>query len=125
MQELIKLCGRGGDELASFVVGGSGAAWSRDYNAILIPTLRLEPVVIRAIAAGSSLFSQLSGVDLLRDGHIDRDVWSYCWGDLVVFETGESAAKRVVFLRGEIAMPDLTTVYRYLKEVPKCVASAV
>ena len=85
--------------------------------------LRVAPAVIRGVATGGTLFGALNGVSLLqRRGHLaryNRSMWSYCWGDLQVFETGEPVVTRALFLRGKVDVPDLSTVRRYLEEVSK------
>jgi hypothetical protein len=113
-------------ELGSFVMSNQGtgtASWSKDREALYIPVLRLTPYVIRRVAMGGTLFQSLSGIALLqlRDfkARYNRSAWSYVWGDLMVFETGEPVISRALFLRGKVDVPDLTTVRRYLAEMPK------
>jgi hypothetical protein len=113
-------------ELATFAFGEpalSQASWSKDAQALLIPVLRLSPQVVRGVATGGTLFKALNAVSLLqRKEHLaryNRALWSYVWGDLRVFETGEPVVTRAVFVRGKIDVPDLTTVRRYLDEMPK------
>lgn len=110
-------------ELASFVLAPGQGTWSKDHNALLVPRLRLAPCVVRAVATGGTLFTALNGVGLLEvdfdwtQGQLDRSVFSFCWGSLEVFETGEPVAASTILLRGKIETPDLTVVGRYLKEL--------
>ena len=112
-------------ELGSFRFGSGyrEASWSHDGKALLVPELSLTPYVIRYVATGGALFQALLGMQLVQvSGHLrryQRDVWTYAWGDLRVFETGEPTMERAVFLRGHIEQPDLTTVRRYLAELLK------
>lgn len=112
-------------ELASFVIAPGQGTWSKDRNALLVPSLRLAPCVVRAVATGGTLFTALNGVNLLEvdfdraHGQFDRSVFSFCWGDIAVFETGEPVVLRTVLLRGRVELPDLTVVRRYLEEMPK------
>lgn len=114
------------DELGCFRYGPfglGGAEYSRDRGALFIPTLRLAPRVIRNIAAGGTLVEALRGVSLLAcrgaKARYNRSSWSYVWGDLMVFETGEPVVRRAILVRGKVDVPDIGAVSRYLAEMPK------
>jgi hypothetical protein len=132
MSELMKFYGRSlaGDvssHLGTFRYDASrparGGCFSRDLGALFVPELRVEPCIVRQVANGGTLFAALNGVCLLQQRgdrqRFQRWPWSYCWGDLMVFETGEQVVRRAIFLRGVIEVPDLNVVSRYLQEMPK------
>lgn len=113
-------------ELAQFLLDKPHtgyACFSEDGGALYVPTLWLCPDTVRAVVAGKTLFEQLQGVSLLQReaerARFHSDVWTWCWGDLRVFETGEPIVQRAVFLRGMVASPDLSQVYRYVKQAPR------
>lgn len=108
-------------ELARFCVDPQTPRWSSDKQAFYVPTMRVAPALVRAVVNGRSLFDQMQGVHLLhvRDqmARFHHANWTFVWGDLQVFETGEPTIAQAMFLRGEIAVPDLTVVGRYLREL--------
>ncbi len=113
-------------ELAHFNLGDASrgeASWSADHEALFVPRLWLAPRVIRCVVNGGTLFQALSAMPLMQvresQARYHRSPWSYCWGDLQVFETGSPVITRAIFLRGTIETPDLTIIGRYLREMPK------
>jgi hypothetical protein len=111
-------------ELGSFRLGLGLAAWSRDREALFVPTLRLNPGVVRQIVSGQgSLFRILQGASLaeVQDGRLcfDPHLITFVWGDFMLYRVGEPEARDVVFLRGRIGVPDLMTVNRYRGEMTK------
>lgn len=112
------------DELGYFLMDGPGTAThSKDNGALFIPTLHVAAAVIRAVAQGRTLFELFNGVALLlirseRTAY-HKTLWSYVWGDLKVFETGEPVVNRALFVRGKVQSPDIGDLKRYLEEMPK------
>lgn len=128
MPEIVRVLGRArfgapAPELGSFELGEPAGRYSRDGLALLVPKLQLAPDVVRAVSRSKSLFTQLNGVSMLvtssRFSRIEREVWSFVWGDIEVFLNGSPTVRRTVFLRGRIEMPNLDTVMRYVHELPK------
>lgn len=111
-------------ELGYFLMAGPGTAThSKDNGALFIPTLHVAAGVVRAIAQGRTLFELFNGVALLliraERSTYHKTLWSYVWGDLKVFETGEPVVARALFVRGKVQSPDIGDLKRYLEEMPK------
>lgn len=113
-------------EIATFLYEGPGtgyASFSNDFAALYIPTLRLCPDTVRRAVAGESLFMLLSGASLLQreegSARFHHAEWTWCWGDLRLFETGEPIVSRAILLRGVQGMPDIEAVKKYLGEMQR------
>jgi len=103
----------------------SGARYSLDERALLVPRMHLESEAVRGLFGGRrALVDSLRGVEVeLTLGDDDEahslGIWSYVWGDTTVFETGMPEVVSAVFLRGHIQYPELNDVMVYVRELTK------
>lgn len=121
MTDMIRLMVSASEECASVLIPEGGYGFSADWRAILAPTLHVSSAVVRAVSHGSTLFKQLSNLRALhcigRYARWERGTFTFCWGDLEVFETGRPIVRNAILMQDVGDVPDLTRVMQYVGEL--------
>lgn len=116
--------------LGQFSLGDGGGRWASDGIAFLVPKLKVTGKVIRALVNGAPLFYQLNDMVMMRESPpplaiIGNHSWSYVWGDIEVFNTGEPEITSCVLVPGPVQWPHGTQLMPYIAELKKLRSTAV